>query len=261
MYKIKANNYTVLKVVPLDSLQLRSDEISPLNKDEELLIDNINFERNEHIKLEFSSNNSPIEGHKYLYAYAPHISIKDDLGRVILDIEDPYASEINLDIPFFSQLDNHYNPTGSCNVTSVAMCLCYLGVNPGGNYSQLEDELYRYMLDKNLSRHSPYDLAKVVRDYGHNDKFRTDATIEDCKNHLFSKKMPLIIHGYFTSFGHIIVIRGYNDHGFYVNDPYGKWFSTGYRTDLTGENLLYSYELIKRTCIPDGSFWVHFIDK
>ncbi|MEI2418956.1 C39 family peptidase [Arthrospira platensis SPKY2] len=261
MYKVIPNNYTVLKTVPLDSSQLKSEEIVAINQGEELFVDSINFERNEHIKLEFSTNRSPLEGYKYLYAYLPHISIEDESGRIIIDIEDPYPSEINLNVPFYSQLDNHYNPTGSCNVTSVAMCLSYLGVRPGGVYSQLEDELYRYMIDRGLSRHSPYDLAKVVRDYGHKDTFRTDATIEDCKNHLFNKKMPLIIHGYFTSFGHIIVIRGYSDNGFFVNDPYGEWFSTGYRTDLTGENLLYSYELIKRTCIPDGSFWVHFIDR
>jgi hypothetical protein len=54
---------------------------------------------------------------------------------------------------------------------------------------------------------------------------------------------------------------GYDEFGFIVHDPYGEWFSSGYRTDLSGSYLHYSYRLITRVCIPDGSFWVHFISK
>jgi len=54
---------------------------------------------------------------------------------------------------------------------------------------------------------------------------------------------------------------GYDEYGFIVHDPYGEWFSSGYRTDLSGSYLNYSYLLIRRVCIPDGSFWVHFISK
>ncbi|WP_293282361.1 C39 family peptidase [Microcoleus sp. PH2017_36_ELK_O_B] len=34
---------------------------------------------------------------------------------------------VKLDVPYLSQLDNKRNPTGSCNVTSVAMCLLWGG--------------------------------------------------------------------------------------------------------------------------------------
>jgi len=166
---------------------------------------------------------------------------------------------IRLDIPFKSQLDNRFNPTGACNVTAIAMCLEYLGYRSNSGL-QLEDELYKYMTDTGMNRHSPYDLAQVVRDYGFNDDFSDRATISQCQAWL-KASMPIVMHGYFTNFGHIITGVGYDDTGFWVNDPYGEYFRSGYRTDLSGKYLHYSYELIKEKCIPDGSFWVHFISK
>jgi len=166
---------------------------------------------------------------------------------------------VRLDVPYKSQLDNRFNPTGACNVTAIAMCLEYLGYKSDSR-EQLEDELYRYMTDIGLNRHSPHDLAQVVQDYGYSDTFKSNATIEECKLWLKSGS-PIVMHGYFTNFGHIITGVGYDDNGFIVHDPYGEYFRTGYRTDLSGKNLHYSYKLIKEKCIPDGSFWVHFISK
>ncbi|WP_293282359.1 C39 family peptidase, partial [Microcoleus sp. PH2017_36_ELK_O_B] len=101
---------------------------------------------------------------------------------------------------------------------------------------QLEDELYGYMEKRRLDRHSPQDLATLVRDYGLNDNYTATATIDAVKAHL-SEGNPCITHGYFTEFGHIIVLTGYDEKGFLVHDPYGEWFPGGYRTDLSGEYL------------------------
>jgi uncharacterized protein YvpB len=77
---------------------------------------------------------------------------------------------------------------------------------------------------------------------------------------------PVIIHGYFTKAGHIIVICGYDDKGFIVNDPYGEYFSSGYDNRLSGEKLHYSYGLIARTCSPESAsnprnIWYHTVFK
>jgi uncharacterized protein YvpB len=145
-------------------------------------------------------------------------------------------------------------------VTSVAMVLNYLEIpRQDFRYNQYEDELYRYMLDNGLSRHSPWHLSYVMQDYGAKAIFKTNATMDEAKQWLAGGN-PAIVHGYFTWFGHIIVLVGYNDRGFIVHDPYGEWFSSGYRRDLSGA-FLYSYGLIRRTCIPDGQFWCHLITK
>ena len=53
--------------------------------------------------------------------------------------------EVNLPVPYLSQLDHKYRPSGTCNVTSVAMCLMYFGIKPETKEPQLEDELFLHM--------------------------------------------------------------------------------------------------------------------
>jgi uncharacterized protein YvpB len=74
---------------------------------------------------------------------------------------------------------------------------------------------------------------------------------------------PCIIHGYFTSFGHIVVVRGYDQNRFFVNDPYGEWTSSGYRNDRSGQNLYYSNALIQAKCSPESEnyLWIHRLSR
>lgn len=151
---------------------------------------------------------------------------------------------VKLDVPYRSQLDNVFNPFGACNVTSVAMCLLWGGIASQDKKVQPEDKLYQYMESRNLNRHSPQDLATVVRDYGLNDEYTATGTIDAVKAHIASGK-PAIAHGYFTAFGHIVVLVGYDEKGFLVHDPYGEWFPTGYDTSVSGAYLHYFYRLIR----------------
>ena len=167
---------------------------------------------------------------------------------------------VKLNVPYLSQLDNENNPYGSCNVTCVAMCMAYFGhplMNPQTG-EQLEDELYRYCIDNNLSRHSPQDLDKLMTIYGYEDDFQENAKWGDVKKWLDSGN-PCIVHGWFTRSGHIVQIRGYNDKGWIVNDPYGQWYSSGYDTNASGAGLTYSYEMMKDVCGTDGDLWIHFV--
>lgn len=163
-----------------------------------------------------------------------------------------------LNVRWFSQLDNQYRPSGTCNLTSVAMCLDYFKVRPKQPGQQLEDELFEYVWDNKLSRHDPQDLAKVVRAYGCQDRFTYCATIEEVIAWI-DRGNPCILHGYFTREGHIVVACGYNSTGLVVNDPNGEYFRRGYDRTASGAGLTYSYGLIKETCNDDGQFWVHFI--
>lgn len=155
-----------------------------------------------------------------------------------------------LKVPCHSQLNNKYNPSGSCNVTSIAMTLRYYGIK-ATKERQLEDELYVAMEAQGLSRHEPYDLKEIAEQYGVYDDLTTTGSLQDIKDALDSG-YPCVLHGYFTRFGHIITVIGYNDQGFIVNDPYGEWHSWGYDTNASGCGLVYSYDLIARTCSPES---------
>jgi len=166
-----------------------------------------------------------------------------------------------LKVPYLLQLDNSENPYGSCNVTSVAMCMAFFGHPIRNNAGvQLEDELYQYCIDSGLNRHVGEDLAELFRVYGYKDEF-TRHTSWDAVKAWLDKENPCIVHGYFTEFGHIIVIIGYNEKGFVVNDPYGEFFTDGYDTTRSGAGLTYSYNLMARTCSADGELWIHFVSK
>ena len=169
------------------------------------------------------------------------------------------SSGVHLNVPFLTQLDNTNNPHGSCNVTSVAMCMAFFGHPQKSGGKQLEDELYEYMINNGLSRHSPDDLRKVLIQYGYKDDFQPDAKWAEVKAWLDSGK-PCITHGWFTQSGHIIVIVGYNNRGWIVNDPYGEWHKDGYDTQTSGANLVYSYAMMRDVCGPDGDLWIHYVD-
>lgn len=164
---------------------------------------------------------------------------------------------INLPIKHFSQLDNQFSPTATCNITCVAMCLYYYGVRGDKSYLQLEDQLYKICERKGLDEQKPFDLKRLVEEYSKDssyvfeDNFTTTGTFEAIKKAL-DVKQPCIVHGYFTPGGHIIVIRGYDDKGFFVNDPYGEYYPSGYDTSKSGENLHYSYKLIANICSPES---------
>jgi uncharacterized protein YvpB len=251
---LKTTKSTIFKLKPIASSQLAESEKFSVPADKEFEILAYDPIRR-HLRV--ALRNQTFGGRSMVYVWEEHAEICEN-GLLIYPT--PIPNSYRLDVPYKSQVDNWYNPTGACNVTSIAMCLEYFETPLRTSMNQFEDELYYYALEQGYSRHSPYDLAQIVRDYGRKDYFTENALIEDVKDWVASGK-PAVIHGYFTSFGHIVVVVGYDEYGFIVHDPFGEWFSTGYRTDLSGAYLHYSYRLIRRVCIPDGNFWVHFISK
>lgn len=173
-----------------------------------------------------------------------------------------YPTNFCLDVPYLDQLENADSPFGTCNVTSVAMCLLFLGV-PQKTTMRFPDELDAYCTNYGLDRHNPDDLVRLTGYYGSVDRFTRSATEQQVKEHLLTRH-PCITHTWLTKSGHIIVIRGFDQTGFFVNDPYGEYFEDGYDTndasnECKGKKLHYSYDLFRRLIDTGGEFWVHFI--
>lgn len=253
----------VMKTLKETFLKARPLNVSDLSESEKQMIgagkvfELVSYEVvRDHIRVTFRKD--IFKNSQVWYVYKPHIQILEE-GKVIYPKPKPKSFQIP-NFPYYSQLDNYYNPTGACNVTSMAMCLQFLGKPRRDNVGRFPDELYEYALNKGYNRWNPYDLVKIVKDYGGQDTFKENAIIEEVQDWLVDGK-PTVIHGYFTSFGHIMPVIGYDETGFLVNDPYGEWFSTGYDNNARGAYLHYSYDLIRRVCMADGNFWVHFISK
>jgi Peptidase_C39 like family len=214
--------------------------------------------------IKFTLKNEFLDGRNTWIAEQSHIELVGDDGVKIIGeykVGDKLPEKVNLPIPYFSQLNNQFQPTKTCNVTSVAMCLNYFGIRPKNPNQQLEDELFNFVESKGWDKYTHDDLRKLFLEYGVFDKFKMEASWDEVKVHLANKK-PVIISGKFTSSGHIIVLRGYDETGFWVNDPNGEFFHSGYRTDLAGENLHYSYKLLQSKSYSGlEKTWAHFPEK
>ncbi|ERT07648.1 putative peptidoglycan binding domain protein [Lyngbya aestuarii BL J] len=191
--------------------------------------------------------------------------------------------KVNLKVPFHTQHNNQQNPSGACNVTCIAMILKYYGVDSRtpddiNRNVQLEDVLYlkTTQWDKengfygsSQARHQPLFLMRLLREWGQkygqgalqNSHFKEFASENDIKQHIASGN-PVVIHGYFTNFGHIIVVKGYDEttREWICNDPNGKWlgYQGGYDKNASGENVRYSYDNVREVCHIGGGIWCHF---
>jgi len=164
-------------------------------------------------------------------------------------------------VPLFGQLDNEIDKYDTCNMTSLAMVLSYYGLAGNGN-GQIEDQLSRYQQDRGLQRGSPTDIAKIANVYGAKlrprvtDVFDAHASLADIEKSIDANN-PVIVHGYFTRVGHIVVVVGYTDRHVVIHDPYGEWFAGGYRTNKTGTCYNLTKATFGRLC-DDNGVWTHF---
>lgn len=259
--KLRIIKDTVFKQAPVQSVDLPENEKLevPAGKVFEL---HSYKDIGTHVRI--SLEKTFLKGRNTWVVYQNHIEIIGDDGVKLLgefEPTDKLPRQVRLSVPYFSQLNNKYQPQGTCNVTSVAMCLYYYGIRTARRSKQLEDELFELVQRKGWDRHVHDHLRLVFLEYGIYDVFKTDATWNEVKAHLANGN-PVIYSGQLTRSGHIVVLRGYDETGFFVNDPYGEYFDSGYRTDLTGENLKYSYNLVKsKSYGGTESTWAHFPEK
>jgi uncharacterized protein YvpB len=171
------------------------------------------------------------------------------------------AGEVKLAVPYKSQLDNAFNPGGSCNATSLAMALEFLGVKGKGS-GQFEDEIYDQLLASGLHPGTASAMVVMVEKYGKKDRHTETATDDEIRKHL-DKGKPVVIHGDFTRSGHIVCVVGYNAKGFFVNDPFGKFLGTlgSYDNNASGAGNLHEYAtVVKNFWHRGGTNSAHFIE-
>ena len=126
-------------------------------------------------------------------------------------------------VPYFYQYANDLHPSASCQNTSIAMVLAWLGWN-----GEPDDITARF--GKDLAQ-SPAGLAQVFNtlasEAGLSARLtpRTSGSLEGF-NQLLSEGKPTIVHGYMTSYGHVVVALGRSGSDYVINDPAGRWAQT-----------------------------------
>lgn len=158
----------------------------------------------------------------------------------------------SLPVPWFPQRDNVYNPGGTCNVTSLAMGLSFLGIKGDGN-GQLEDQLFLHAKRKQLDYHEAETIRYLANWKLRKDPFDPFSTWTEIRAHVLGGN-PVVVHTFLTPSGHIPIIVGFDDEAYggkgawIVNDPAGEWHDGGYGSRPNGDHVLYSYFLMDCVC-------------
>lgn len=156
-----------------------------------------------------------------------------------------------LNVPYYKQAHNRYEPHATCGITSGAMLVSYFTgkkVTPDSLY-----EIYGKPQGT-----TPEGLAEIYRDYGLYAYATRKGSRAEIKNHLLNGRV-VVVHGWFTSNGHIMPFIGMDDRGFIANDPAGIWkgcVRCGYNPGTIGGRVPYSYSSLSSQVLgADGEIW------
>lgn len=245
MPKLVALKDTWAKIEPIQSRHLVKKAKVRLEKGEELDYES-RLDVGTHSRLLVQNNDK--------FAASDHWYVFDSDVEYLFD-----STRVGLAVPYLSQMDNQVKPYGTCNVTCVAMCLQYY------QHANSAMDVLNWMTSKGLDRHVHSHLRQALEHFGVPDKFGVSVPFDAMKEHL-EKEKPVIYSGKFTRSGHIIVLKGFNETGFIVHDPYGEYFSRGYKRNTLrgftkfGKDLHYSYNLISRVSYGGSKAgWAHLV--
>ena len=147
------------------------------------------------------------------------------------------------DVPYFYQYANSLSPGASCQNTAIAMVLRFAG------WSGTPDTITA-RFGKDLAQ-SPAGLVQVFNTLASEAGLEarltahTSGTVAGFQA-LLTEGRPVIVNGYFTGFGHVVVTLAHEGGQYVVHDPAGRWsqtFKGGYPygwNSTAGEKVRYS---------------------
>jgi hypothetical protein len=136
------------------------------------------------------------------------------LDTVSIEVQ---PDEVSIDVPYYYQYDNANEPGSTCGITSAAML-----VDTFDSGSVTPDSLYRTY--GKAQGQSPEGLAALYRSEGLAADWTYTGTRAEIRAHLDAGR-PVVVHGWWTTAGHVTVIVGYSDSDWIVNDPAGDWYA------------------------------------
>jgi hypothetical protein len=161
----------------------------------------------------------------------------------------PAPKELNLNVPYFNQVDNYRDAFRSCNSSSCAMCLEF--IKPGTLHGTKGDDAYiqKVFAIGDTTDHSVQ--TRVLESYGVHSEFDYSLGFDDLDKSLSAGKPVVIgiLHRGSLSAptgGHMVVIKGKTAKGdYYVNDPFGSLNDAYTGPVENGKNTVYTKEVLQ----------------
>ena len=186
-----------------------------------------------------------MEAVQMLQSAMPDSLLKSDSAWIVKYRDKPAVPHLDnpLQVPYQSQRDNA-SGTGyrECFSSSCAMVAMYWG--------KIEnDDAYNKVREQFGDSTDAQAQLRALRSLGLSAEFKTSGTVDDLKHQIdIGRPTPVgwlhkgALPG--TGGGHYCVIRGFDQSGWWVNDPYGDCdlVNGGYPSSTNGEKLHYSYK-------------------
>ena len=169
-----------------------------------------------------------------------------------------------LEVPYFSQRDNYRDSWRTCFSSSCAMLLKFL--KPEAITG--DDDYIRSVFRIGDTTNSAVQV-RTLNQYGLKARFVTNISNDILKQQIdrgFPVPVGILHKGTSwnpTGGGHWLIVIGYDDEGFIVNDPWGQInHSTGEYLSTNGESVKYSYDLMDSRWTVYGSSdgWAILVD-
>jgi len=165
-------------------------------------------------------------------------------------------------VPYFYQYHNSINPGGSCQNTSMAMVLKYNGAT--NETPDAISTVHGTSLAQSVSGFNQVCNSRIQH-YGLNAScVSTSSGSFGAMQTLLSQGKPVVIHGYFTSYGHVIVVLSYTGTHYVCHDPAGQWnqqYQGSYSGGATsGQFIYYAKSAFETATGPDNTLWYHYIN-
>ncbi|WP_245785687.1 C39 family peptidase [Alkalimonas amylolytica] len=167
-------------------------------------------------------------------------------------------------VPFFSQLDNQHRPHASCSLTSLAMITSYFDITATSASSTVSDQLYQRfgLLQTVPALQQGFNTLAIEAGSPMRAHSLEQGTLTQLRAELAAGR-PVIVHGWFTQPGHIVVVTGFEDGHYIVHDPYGQWNLEKwgrYDSTVSGKNIRYPQAAFEHAINDNGTgddLWLH----
>ena len=164
-------------------------------------------------------------------------------------------------VPYFYQYDNAINPGGSCQNTSMAMVLRFYGASDE-TPDRISQQYGTSQAQSVSGFQQVFDAEAAAYGLPWRDAGTTTGTLDQLHAQL-AAGFPVVVHGYFTSSGHVIVLVGFDGDVYWANDPAGEWnqvyMGGGYSgaDPSEGYYVTYDADAVDAAIAPDGWVWMH----
>ena len=167
------------------------------------------------------------------------------------------------DVPYFHQHSNRINPSGSCQNTCIAIVLKYYGaddITP----DMISAKWGTYVAQTTGGLESVFNEEAALRGLRVRDQSTETGLLWEL-HALLDAGRPVIVHGGFSSVGHLMVLVGYDERFYYAMDPASQWTErlnggfTNTNDPHIGRYTRYGRDAVENAIVSRGFIRMHQI--